>query len=35
MGTAYYDPSSPVTVEELLAQADSAMYEMKRAKRDR
>jgi diguanylate cyclase (GGDEF)-like protein len=35
MGTAYYDPSSPATVEELLAQADSAMYEMKRAKRGR
>ncbi len=35
MGTAYYDPSSPATVEELLAQADSAMYEMKRAKQGR
>lgn len=35
MGTAYYDPSSPATVEELLAEADSAMYEMKRAKRGR
>jgi diguanylate cyclase (GGDEF)-like protein len=35
MGTAYYNPHSPATVEELLNEADSAMYDMKKAKHGR
>jgi diguanylate cyclase (GGDEF)-like protein len=31
-GTAYFDPSSPCTVDELLSQADRRMYEQKRIK---
>jgi diguanylate cyclase (GGDEF)-like protein len=32
MGTAYYNPLSPATVDELLNEADAAMYAMKKAK---
>jgi two-component system cell cycle response regulator len=32
MGTAYFDPWSPCTVDELLSQADKSMYEKKRSK---
>ena len=34
IGTAYFDPSSPCTVDELLSQADKAMYEQKRSRRN-
>lgn len=34
LGAAVYDPASPVTVDELLRQADQSMYEAKRAKKD-
>ncbi|GAB4484423.1 MAG: hypothetical protein OHK006_08700 [Thermodesulfovibrionales bacterium] len=34
LGVAVYDPSAPVTVDELLRQADQSMYESKRAKKD-
>jgi diguanylate cyclase (GGDEF)-like protein len=33
MGTAHYNPHTPSTVEELINEADKAMYEMKKAKR--
>ena len=32
IGTAYFDPWSPCTVDELLSQADKSMYEQKRSK---
>ena len=32
LGTAYFDPLSPCTVDELLSQADKSMYEQKRSK---
>ncbi|MFN2398605.1 MAG: diguanylate cyclase [Gemmatimonadaceae bacterium] len=32
MGVAYYDPENPCTIEELLARADTLMYNEKRAK---
>ena len=32
-GTAYFEPDSPCSIEELLAQADKAMYEMKKRKK--
>jgi len=31
-GTAYFDPLSPCTIDELLSQADRGMYEQKRSK---
>jgi diguanylate cyclase (GGDEF)-like protein/PAS domain S-box-containing protein len=31
-GTAYYDPSNPCSIDELLMQADKSMYENKRSK---
>jgi len=31
-GTAYFDPLSPCTIDELLSQADGMMYEQKRSK---
>jgi GGDEF domain-containing protein len=31
-GTAYFDPSSPCTIDELLSQADRGMYEQKKSK---
>ena len=34
MGVAYYDPDFPTALDDLLARADTAMYEEKRAKRD-
>jgi len=34
IGTAYFDPWSPCTVDELLSQADKAMYEQKRSRRN-
>ena len=34
IGTAYFDPSSPCTVDELLSQADKSMYEQKRRKKN-
>jgi GGDEF domain-containing protein len=33
MGYSYFDPFSPKTVDEMLRQADSMMYENKRSKR--
>jgi len=33
IGFAYYDPSAPLSLEEMLTQADAAMYEMKKAKK--
>ncbi len=33
VGTAYYDPASPCSIDELLAQGDKLMYENKRCKR--
>ena len=33
MGVAHYDPTAPCTLSELLAQADSLMYEQKQARR--
>ncbi len=33
MGVAYYDPDFPCALDDLLAQADTLMYEQKRAKR--
>lgn len=35
MGTAYYNPLSPANVEELLNEADRAMYAMKKAKQNK
>jgi diguanylate cyclase (GGDEF)-like protein len=32
IGTAYFDPLSPCTIDELLSQADRLMYEQKRSK---
>jgi diguanylate cyclase (GGDEF)-like protein len=32
IGTAYFDPLSPCTIDELLSQADKLMYEQKRSK---
>ena len=32
-GTAYFDPLSPCTIDELLSQADRLMYEQKRTKK--
>jgi len=32
IGTAYFDPWSPCTVDELLSQADKSMYEQKRSR---
>jgi diguanylate cyclase (GGDEF)-like protein len=32
-GTAYFDPSSPCTIDELLSRADRGMYEHKRTKK--
>ena len=32
-GTAYFDPLSPCTIDELLSQADKLMYEQKRTKK--
>jgi len=32
IGTAYFDPCSPCTVDELLSQADKSMYEQKRSR---
>lgn len=32
MGVAYYDPDNPCTIDELLARADTLMYDNKRAK---
>ena len=34
IGTAYFDPWSPCTVDELLSQADKSMYEQKRNKQN-
>jgi diguanylate cyclase (GGDEF)-like protein len=34
MGVAYYDPDFPTALDDLLARADTLMYEEKRAKRD-
>jgi len=34
MGVAYYDPDFPTALDDLLARADSLMYEEKRSKRD-
>jgi diguanylate cyclase (GGDEF)-like protein len=34
IGTAYFDPWSPCTVDELLSQADKSMYEQKRSKQN-
>ena len=34
IGAAYFDPSSPCTVDELLSQADKSMYEQKRNKQN-
>ena len=34
VGTAYFDPSSPCTVDELLSQADKSMYEQKRSRQN-
>jgi GGDEF domain-containing protein len=31
-GTAYFDPWSPCTIDELLSQADKSMHEQKRNK---
>ena len=33
IGTAYFDPLSPCTIDELLSQADRLMYEQKRTKK--
>lgn len=33
LGTAYYDPESPISIDELLTQADTLMYEQKRQKK--
>jgi diguanylate cyclase (GGDEF)-like protein len=33
-GTSYYDPKFPVSIDKLLAQADSSMYEQKRSRRN-
>jgi diguanylate cyclase (GGDEF)-like protein len=35
IGVAHYDPSSPCSIDDLLARADSLMYSEKRAKRSR
>jgi len=32
-GTAYFEPETPCSIEDLLAQADKAMYEMKKRKK--
>ncbi len=32
-GTAFYEPESPCSIDDLLAQADTAMYEMKKRKK--
>lgn len=34
VGTTYYDPESPTTLDDLIKRADSAMYELKRKKRN-
>jgi GGDEF domain-containing protein len=34
MGVAYYDPDFPTALDDLLARADTLMYEEKRAKRE-
>jgi diguanylate cyclase (GGDEF)-like protein len=34
IGTAYFDPWSPCTVDELLSQADKSMYEQKRSRQN-
>lgn len=34
IGTAYFDPQSPCSIDELLVQADKSMYEQKRTKRN-
>lgn len=34
VGIAFYDPEHPVSIEELLAQADKSMYDRKRNKQD-
>jgi two-component system cell cycle response regulator len=34
IGTAYFDPWSPCTIDELLSQSDKSMYEQKRSKRN-
>jgi diguanylate cyclase (GGDEF)-like protein len=33
IGTAYFDPLSPCTIDELLSKADRLMYEQKRTKK--
>jgi len=33
-GTAYFDPWAPITIDDLLSQADKSMYEQKRSKQD-
>jgi diguanylate cyclase (GGDEF)-like protein/PAS domain S-box-containing protein len=34
VGTTYYDPEAPTTLDDLIKRADSAMYELKRQKRN-
>lgn len=33
IGISYYNPESPTSIDELISQADSAMYEQKKSKR--
>jgi diguanylate cyclase (GGDEF)-like protein/PAS domain S-box-containing protein len=35
IGIAYYDPDNPVTIENLLTEADALMYDQKKAKREK
>ena len=32
-GTAFFEPESPCSIDDLMAQADKAMYEMKNKKK--
>lgn len=32
MGTAYYDPENPCSLDELMSRADKLMYDQKRSK---
>ena len=34
VGIVYFDPESPISIDELLVQADRAMYEQKRKKQE-